>query len=290
MCFTHWDLDGVLCYLVLKWTFPKDQIEYEATTAQTFRNTFTKWLSNHDLEDYDKVFIMDLGIYEDKDLIDYKNVFIIDHHPGHDKSTYKNAKTAIKNTGSACALAYKIFKGLYGTNFTKPQLHLIALAHDFDAYKLKDERSAKLNIVFWDSTNKFETFIKSFINGFNGFTLKQLNIIKIHDLALQKIKEGLDVYGGYETFQGKKRYVCATFANKYINEVADTLLKDYKSDIALVINIATNHVSYRRRKDGIDIDLSKIAAELGDGAGHEFSSGSKITENFENFTKKLIKI
>ena len=42
------------------------------------------------LEDYDKVFIMDLGIYEDKDLIDYDNVYIVDHHPGHNNTTYKN--------------------------------------------------------------------------------------------------------------------------------------------------------------------------------------------------------
>jgi len=141
MCFTHWDLDGVVSYLVLRWAFPKANIDYAATTVQNFRSTFITWLTNHDLEDYDKVFIMDLGIYEDKDLIDHDNVFIIDHHPGHDASTYKNAKTAIKsdseNIGSACMLAYKIFKGLYNTKLSKPQLHLLLLATDFDSYKLE---------------------------------------------------------------------------------------------------------------------------------------------------------
>ena len=74
MCFTHWDLDGVVSYLVLRWTFPKANIEFLPTTVQNFRNAYTKWLVKHSLEDYDKVYIMDLGIYEDKDLIDKDNV------------------------------------------------------------------------------------------------------------------------------------------------------------------------------------------------------------------------
>jgi len=287
MCFTHWDLDGVVSYLVLRWAFPKAQIEYLPTTVQNFRNTYTKWLSNHDVEDYDKIFIMDLGIFEDKDLIDHENVFIIDHHPGHGE--YEKAKTAIKEYPSACLLAYQVFKGLYNISLTKQQKHLLLMANDQDSYKFELPYTNNLNTVFWDSNDKFESFIKSFINGFNGFTLKQENIIKLHDLNLQKIKDNMEVYAGSAKIQGKDRYVCSTFAKQYINEVADILFNDYNADIALVINSNTNHVSYRRKPNS-DVDLAELAKKLADGYGHEFSSGSEVTENFMLFTKKLKKI
>lgn len=289
MCFTHWDLDGVVSYLVLRWTFPKAVIEYQATTVQNFRNTYTKWLSTHDLEDYDKVFIMDLGIYEDKDLIDYPNVFIIDHHPGHDSSTYTKAKCIIKEYGSACMLAYKAFKKIYKIKLTREQLHLLILADDFDSYKLEHKESAQLNTVFWDTNNKFEAFSRSFGAGFQGFDIKQENIIKLHDMKLQQIKDEIEVYAGKASLQGESRYVCSVFATQYINEVADILLNEYNADVALVINPKTDHVSYRRGTD-CDVDLSKLAYDLGEGAGHAFSSGSKITENFVLFTKVLKRI
>ena len=289
MCFTHWDLDGVVSYLVLKWAFPKAKIECLPTTVQNFRNTYTKWLSNHDVEDYDKIYIMDLGIYEDKELIDHKNVFIIDHHSGHDNTTYKNAKSFIADHDSACMLAYRMFKGLYNIQLTDPQHYLLKLANDFDSYKLEIKESAQLNVVFWDTNDKFKTFSKIFFNGFTEFTDQQKNIIKLHDIKLQKIREEIEVYAGNVKLQNKKRYVCAAFAKQYINEVADIMLNDYNAEVALVINPGTNHVSYRRGRNS-DVDLSELAKKLANGAGHEYSSGSEITEKFTLFTKILEKI
>jgi len=284
------DLDGMVSYLLLKWTFPKDIVECQPTTVGKFRVNFTKWLSTHNLEDYDKVFILDLAVFEDKDLIDYKNVFIIDHHPGHEAATYKNALSIIKpNYGSAAKLAYKVLKSLYNLNPTKKQLHLVVLADDFDSYKLELPDSFKLDVVFWGMNDKLESFTKSFINGFNGFTMQQENIIKLQNLKLAKYKESIVVYAGDVDIQGKTRRVCSTFAKEYINQVADILLKDYMADVALVINTNTMHVSYRRQKDG-DVDLALLAREIADGYGHVYSSGSGVTDNFVEFTKQLIKI
>ena len=289
MVWTHWDLDGVLCYLLIKWTFPKAIIEYQATTVQSFRNMYTTWLSKNNTEDYDKIFIMDLGVFEDKDLIDLENVFIIDHHIGHDNTTYKKAKTIIKEYDSAGMLAYKLFKKLYNIQLTRAQLHLLLLSNDFDSYKLEHNDSNKLNIIFWDTTNKFEAFIKNFINGFNGFSVQQHNIIKLHDLKLEKYRKESEIFKGTVKIQGKDRCVCAIFATEYINEIADILLNDHSAEIALVVNTKTNHVSYRRAKTS-DINLFELAFKLAKGAGHEYSAGSEISENFINFTKTLDKI
>lgn len=289
MCFTHWDLDGVVSYLVLRWTFPNATVECQPTRVQDFRGVFTKWLSANNLEDYDKVFILDLGIYNDKDLIDHENVFIVDHHPGHDNTTYTKAKSIIKEYGSACKLAYKAFGKLYNIKLTDAQKKLIALADDFDSYRLTVPESAQLDIVFWDSDDKFDSFTKSFLGGFHGFNVQQQNLINLRALKLQKIKDELAVYAGVVKIQGKERYVCSAFASQCINNVADILLKDYNAEVALVVNTKTDHISYRRKHDS-DVDLSELATKLANGAGHAYSSGSTISEKFLLFTKALKKV
>jgi len=286
MCFSHFDLDGIMSYLVIRWAFPKASMECELTTIQNFRERFTKWLSTHDIEDYDTVFITDLGVYEHKDVIDHKNVFIIDHHEGHDSSTYKNAKSIIKEYTSACMLAFKAFKKLYNIKITREQAHLLVLADDFDSYKLAYKESAQLNVVFWDTNDKFDQFVRNFHNGFNGFNFQQQNIIKLHDIKLQKLRDEMIVYTGNVKIQGKERLVCSTFGSEYINELADILIKDHNAEVALIVNTGTNRVSYRRNPES-DVDLFELAKKLADGAGHEYSSGSEITEKFMLFTKNL---
>jgi hypothetical protein len=289
MCWSHFDLDGVLSCLVLKWAFPKANIEYELVTIQNFREKYTKWLSKNNPEDYDKIFFMDLGIYEHKDLIDMKNVFIIDHHEGHDSSTYKNAKSIIKEYSSNCLLAYKAFKKLYNITATKEQLHLLLLGDDFDSYQLKFKESLQLNTVFWGYTDKLNEFMKHFHSGFRGFNLQQQNMLLIHDVKLQKIKDESSVFSGTVKIQGKDRKVCSIFAGVYINEVADYLINDHGAEVALIVNTNNNHVSYRRQKDS-DVNLFEFAYKLAGGAGHEYSSGSEISEKFILFTKQLEQI
>lgn len=289
MCFTHWDLDGIMSYIVIRWAFPNATIEYMPTTVQNFRENYIKWLSTHELEDYDQVFITDLGIFEDKVLIDHEKVFIIDHHKGHDNNTYSKATAIIADYSSACKLAYKVFKELYNIKVTKEQLHLMLLADDYDSYKLELKDSANLNLVFWETTNKFEEFTKSFISGFRGFTVKQQNMINLHNIKVEKIRNELEVYSGTVTIQGTKTYVCAACTKSCINEVADTLIKDYNAEVAIIINTNTNHASYRRG-DSCETNLAEFARETAGGYGHEYSSGSEITDGFMDFMKNLNKI
>lgn len=289
MCFTHWDLDGIVSYLVLRWAFPNAEIECRPTNVQKFRETYTKWLSCHDLEDYDTVYIMDLGIYEDKDLIDHDNVFIIDHHAGHNSDTYKKAKCAIKSVGSASFLAYKVFKELHNIKLSRDKVYLILLANDFDSYVFNDKNSKKLDIVFWQTNDKFKAFTSYFADGFKGFSKEQLAMIDIFYENLAKIKANLEVYSGNIKIENEERYVCATFATKCINDVADILIKDYNADIAIIVNAPNEHVSYRKNKK-CGVDLAKFANKIAGGSGHEFSSGSKLNADFELFTRLLNKI
>lgn len=289
-CFTHWDLDGVGCYILLRWAFPKAKIEAIPCTVDGFRPTFIKWLADNDMSEYDKIFIMDLDVSNDKDIVDKSGVFVIDHHSSHENaSEYKKANSLVSSFSSATKLAYKAFVKLYKIKLNKPQKKLIALIDDYDSYTLAVPESKNLNIVFWGTDNRFEEFSKNFASGFHGFNYKQENMIKLYNEKLRTIRRNLDVYTGDIEIQGKVRRVCSAISQDSINDVADILLKDYDANVAIVVNPKTNHVSFRKSTTEYDkeLDLSTLASTIADGAGHSYASGGSITEKFADFTKLL---
>lgn len=289
--FTHYDVDGAVSYLTLKWTFSKLNIPYQTTTVKRFREDFTNWLTKNNVSDYDKIFILDLDVSEHADLIDKKNVFIIDHHKSHEEAAkYENATAVVKEYTSAAKLIYKVFNKLYDIKLTDAQKKLILLADDYDSYKLDLPDSSKLNMIFWETNGKFNDFVKTFAGGFNGFNYKQESIVKFYNTQVDRIKNKMPVYTGKVKIQGDVRNVCASFAEKYINDIADILIKDYNADIAIVVNKKTNHISFRKPNNLDGVDVSKLAAKLADGAGHEYSAGGSITKNFLSFTKLLKQI
>ena len=50
-CFTHFDLDGAVSYLVTKWAHPGYKIECKALTLFDIRDGITEWLLNHNFSD-----------------------------------------------------------------------------------------------------------------------------------------------------------------------------------------------------------------------------------------------
>ena len=284
--FTHHDLDGAVCYLLTKWAHPEYTIEYKSVAMNNFRKELTTWLLHNNFGDYEKIFILDIDCLEDKDLIDRENVMVIDHHQTLlDLKAFKNAVVISKEYSSAVKLAYKVFKKLYNITLTEPQKKLIALADDYDSYKLQLTESRILNTVFWETNKNFNSFIKNFENGFSGFDKHQL---AIYNIFLNELKELINKSSFFEAnikISNKPCKVVSTFATNYINDVAEYILEKFSADIAIVVNLKTDHVSFRRGKT--DVDLSKIASKLCDGDGHEYSSGGVITKQFLEFTNLL---
>lgn len=288
-CFTHWDVDGLVSYLVLRW-FLKIPITYTTTQAKKFKTDWEAWVRNNDIESYDRVYILDLDIAEHVDIIDYNNVFVIDHHRSNNLEC-KNCTGAIKEYSSAAKLCYKLFSKMSpDVEITDAQKKLIILADDYDSYTLQIPESMKLNIVFWNTNKAFETLQKQLIMGFHGFTHQQENIIKLHYDKLKKIESSLNVYTGKINIQGQIRYVCATFSDTMTNDIADILKDKYNADISIIVNPKINHVSFRRPKHIKNLDVSILAKTLTDGGGHEYAAGGSITDKFMQFTKLLKQI
>lgn len=289
MVFTDSDLDGVTSYLVFKWFHEGGCIiDYCNTTITKFREDYTKWLSKNSIEDYDKIFVLDLDTHEHKDLIDTKKHFIIDHHKTHaDNCNYENAKTVVKIYSSACKLTYKVFKTLYNKEITEQQKKLILVADDYDSYTHALPQSKMMNILYWNMQNRFESYLKTFYNGFVGFNFHQSNIIKQHQQELKDTINNLTFFCADVPIQQQQSKIISAFATKYINDVADHILDNLNADIAIVVNMNTKHVSFRKSKKSNVNLIDMIQKVSGEGGGHEYAAGSPLTEKFLDFTKIL---
>lgn len=286
--FTDCDLDGAGAYNTLC-LLTKQKMSYTVTRVVDVREKMLGWLTTNKLEDYSDVYILDLDLSQYPDVLhafDRNNVTVIDHHKPHidNKHKYTNASTIIESQGSTTKLIYKYFDGK--RYLTPAQKLLVLMVDDYDSYKFKVPNSYELNIVFWSyQGDRIEKFINDFQNGFESFNNQHENIIKFYLKKLSNIKSKLNVHSAYLSIKNKKRKLVAVFAESCINDIADHVLKNYKSDIVFVVNLNSNKVSLRRSKD-CDVDLSELAQKLFDeGGGHVDAAGGVICEKFMLFSK-----
>ena len=290
--FTDFDLDGTTSLLALHWVLgaKPGQIAFKSTTVSNFRREYLNWLNEHKPSDYDKIYILDLDVSNSADLIDKSNIVIVDHHTTHAKAlqNYKNAEVHVVETTSCAKLVYSKF----APKITTEQKLLVALANDYDSYALTIPQSYEINCLLTnlqktDGLQKAERFMKRFYSGFTGFNAQEASIIKEHIERKNKAIRELEIYEGKVNIGGRERVVLGTTGNKFVNEICEYLIKNLGAEIAFFVNPDASHVSFRKRKADCDVDLSKLAAKLCEGGGHEYAAGGKITETFMNFTKLL---
>jgi len=287
--FTDCDLDGASSLLTLEWLLKAQRLPYITTRVNDFRKTFLKWLETHNLKSYEKVFILDLDISQDcLDLVDHDNIVIIDHHDTHyaNRDKYKTATTIIEECSSCAKLVYTKFKDL--CQLSQHQQYLILLADDYDSYELKLKESYPLNIVYWSyQGDRFAKFKKDFQHGFFGFTKFHNNIINFHEKRLENLKQTLEVFEATIPIDNKPRKIVSAFADTCINEIAEYIISEHKSDIGMVVNLKTNKVSLRKSKT-CDVHLGELSQKLLKGGGHEYAAGGLINDGmFLNFSKML---
>ena len=290
--FTDFDLDGTVSLLELHWILDAKpgEIEFKSTTVSNFRREYLNWLNDHKPTDYKNIYILDLDVSSSIDLIDNTNFIIIDHHLTHANASsgYKNATVHVIEGTSCAKTLYKVYKP---TTLTTAQKLLVAIADDYDSYNLKLPESYEMNCLLSNmqksaGAQKAEKFMSRFYAGFSGFNAQENNIIKEHVERRDKAIKELQIYKGIVSIAGKERSVYGTTGDKFVNEICDHLIKKYNADLVFFVNTSVSHVSWRKTKS-CEIDLSKLAAKLCEGGGHNYAAGGKITEAFMNFTKLL---
>ena len=287
--FTDIDLDGAMSYMLFRWMTNKS-LPYITTRITDFRKSFTNWLKNHSLDDYEAVYILDLDVSSEcMDVVDHPNVVIIDHHESHvrNKDKYKKAKTFIELKSSCSKYIYELFGSTLSDKLTVDQKRLVLLVDDYDSYTLKLDGSDELNLLFWNyQGDKLNKFIKEFDNGFVSYTKDQQKIISFYKKKRNNVINDLEVYEANIPIAGHSTRIIATFASTSINEVADHIIKKYKGDVGIVVNSQSNKISFRKSKS-CKIDLSKLAKTLAKGGGHKYAAGGMLCDEFNTFSKLL---
>jgi oligoribonuclease NrnB/cAMP/cGMP phosphodiesterase (DHH superfamily) len=278
------DLDGAGSALAIKHLYKdKAEVFIKEVNDFEFSGLYRGWFRKEESQ-FDKIFITDLFVPDDiLGLVDSPKVVVIDHHQSHldVKDRYKKAKVLISVATSCTKL---IVERLKISNLSPELSKLISIIDDYDSYVLAYPESLKLNAVYHAFNKpKVEKFIDRFKNGFDNFTPLEQNVIKIYFNKYKDVIDNSQFYIG--ELKGYK--VVSTFADTAINEVAHYSLKKFSADIAIVVNLNTKSVSFRKNKTTCKLPLDKLASALCNGGGHEYAAGGKITDKFASFTKTL---
>ncbi len=282
LVFTDNDLDGAGSALFIKWLY--DSVVSSLKVIDSTEYTIISEFNSINLNDYDKIFILDLDLSREQiPQVDSEKVVVFDHHKQHEdnKYIYKKAKAVVEQATSCISLLRSKFDSK--VSLSDEQEQLIKYIDDYDSYKLHHKDSLKLNAIHKTFNNpKAEKFIEAFKDGVRPYNVQEKNGIK---LFIKKFREQLDS----QIFTGKiKNYDTVSIISNYApSEVANYIISKHNADIGIVVNLDTSTVSFRRGKK-CDVDVSIIAKTLCEGGGSAAIAGGKLTEQFANLTKNFL--
>lgn len=279
---THSDLDGVVSYLVLCWLYGK-RLDVLPTTPMKLEQDYDKLVASG--KQWSKIYFLDLDVSKIGAKIDHSNSIILDHHKTNLYS-YKNAIVRIYNETSCCKLIYDTF--FKEKQITNSQKTLIALADDWDSAQKKTPLSEQLNIVFHSMSNKFNSFVEDYYNGFVQFDKFKTNTIALYKKHCREYIDELTAFHGIIEFEGQKDVkVGAVFCDKFVQECCDWLFQQHRVDIAIAVILNQKRIAVRRNSSIDSIDVSKFVQRIASGGGHEAAAGGNLTDEFVEFTKTL---
>ena len=281
---THNDLDGVCSYLALCWLYGY-KLNVISTTPKHLETDCNNLYKNK--EAWKKIYFLDLDVTKIGELIDDEDTIIIDHHKTN-IYRFKQATTHIYNETSCSKLIYNNFIKKTNKQLTIAQKTLLGLADDLNANKRSLPLSTELNIVYHSMSNKFNSFVEDYYNGFSPFDKFKKNTIALYKKHCSDYIKHLIPFVGYIDFEEAKNIkVVAVFCDKFIQESCDMLLHTHQADIAIAVMLDQKRIAVRRSPNNSILDVSKFVQRIALGGGHEFSAGGSLTDEFMNFTKLL---
>lgn len=281
---THTDLDGVVSYLVLCWLYGK-KLDVIGTTPKKLEQDYNKLLSSG--KQWDRLYFLDLDVSKIGDQIDNKNTVVLDHHKTN-LYPYKNAIVKIYNETSCAKLIYDTFFKNGNKKITNEQKTLIALADDWDSNTKSTPLSEGLNIVYHSMSDKFNSFVEDYFEGFKQFDKFKLNTISLYQKHRKEYLATLSPFFGNIEFESQKDIkVGAVFCNNFVQECCDWLFRKFNVDVAIAVLIDQKRIAVRRSANNTTVDVSKFVQRIASGGGHEAAAGGNLTDEFIEFTKML---
>lgn len=283
-CVVHTDLDGVVSYLVLCWLYGR-KLDVVGTTPAKLEQDFDKLVSSG--KTWDRLYFLDLDVSKIGDKIDHESTVILDHHKTN-IYPFKNAVVRIYNETSCSKVIYDTFFNNTSKQLTSSQKTLIALADDWDSATKATPLSESLNIVYHSMSNKFNSFVEDYYDGFVPFDKFKQNTIFLYKKHKKEYLDSLNPFIGTVDFNGQSDVkVGAIFCDKFVQECCDFLFTQFGVDVAIAVLMDQKRIAVRRNSNNTQIDVSKFVQRIASGGGHEAAAGGNLTDEFVEFTKML---
>jgi oligoribonuclease NrnB/cAMP/cGMP phosphodiesterase (DHH superfamily) len=284
--FTHKDFDGAVSLLVFLWARSKSPVHFQELNNLNVTEKLNQYANN--TANPFPTLVLDFALRPEFKNCDQSHFTFIDHHKSSENylNTFKNCKVLYKEFSSNARWMYKLFeKDL--THLTQSQKYLIALADDFDCYKLQLPHSYDLNILFWSEyRQEFGRFIKDFKEGFKNFSSSQIKRIESIKKAAKAEAQKIQKFEGTIKIGDTNKYTVAALTDNTTNLVMDEIINEYNPELFFFINTKSEKVSLRQSRNN-PIDLGAFAEKICEGGGHFHSAGGKITPLFLEITKNL---
>ena len=298
--FTHTDLDGIGCAILMKNVYKNNEVDIEYCDYGNVNDKVEEFLLLNEDFNFDKVFITDISVNESiADWIQtkielnktYDKFILLDHHKTADwlnkynwvkveeNSEYLERKTS----GTQMLHEWLISNNSeYIKNNWFNSKEFISMVNNYDTWywkELEDVKPKQLNdLLYIYGRDKFIDKI-----------LYELDNCLLHfhstdDLLLKLRQEDIDRYIEKKNksiikIELKGLNIGVVFAENYISETGNKLCELNKDlDLVALVNMDYS-ISYRTTKDNIDVsELAKIF----DGGGHKKASGSQIDDYMKN--------
>lgn len=300
--FTHTDLDGVGCSILLK-HFYRDHknLDISYCNYNDINEIVLDFLDTVDNINEYQIFITDISVNENVanqlDIInsEYKNVCLLDHHVTaewlnkYDWATVKEFMNKSQKT-SGTQLLYNHFM----MSETNPGLRVrkfVDIVRMYDTWEWKSEGviiPKKLNdLLYIIGREEFEEYIlKEVFSDIHNDIISQEKqaILNIEQRKIDKYVEKKNRELSDYTFMGYKAGV--VFAENYKSELGNRLCElNDNLDFVVIVDMSSA-VSYRSIGD--KVHLGKRIASVYGGGGHMNAAGSEISDEIRRTVMEIL--
>jgi oligoribonuclease NrnB/cAMP/cGMP phosphodiesterase (DHH superfamily) len=293
--FTHDDLDGVGCFILLK-CFCQD-VDVEYCSYGDINEKLDKWLDIAECADYSALFITDISvnaeIAEKLNKLDNENLialYLLDHHQTADWLQKKYPWAQVDSSpytprasGTSMVWNYLVAsmdKGIVLRNSLKGDFaEYVRLYDTWEHNEHKNgEMSRNLNTLL--GIYGKDLFVKKMLEKFhsNILSLDEQDMLLIEN-EKHIIKEYVDKTCTKPILSKILGYeACIVFAEEHVASIGEELKKRYPDvEVIAIIDMNKQKISYRTPQKDFNTGLW-VAKPLG-GGGHPAASGSQINDS-----------
>lgn len=295
MVFTHTDLDGIGCPLVIRSQFEDmlshDKLDIEYCTYGSYADINEKmkdFITAEKYNEYDLIFITDVSVsLEVAELIEknFKDkVVLLDHHKTVmelNKYDWALIETNHRPDMKACgtSLVYEWFRALdLDLNYNGKFVEAVR-RYDTWEWKTKynDETAKELNDIYhiYGKERFFNVYTELIENYTNIFDDEAKLLLELEE---EKKKKYIWKKGQELRLTSVDNYsIGVVFAENYISELGNKLAED-NEDLDFIAIITGTGIAFRGIKDNIDLgEFAKNRYE--NGGGHPKAAGAGISND-----------